>query len=332
MLENGIKVRINKYDNLKGLAILLILLFHFNFMRVIPSQITRYLFFIHLPIFFFVAGYFSKIDSDQPLKSFKRLIVPYLIFCVLFELYSGILTGSISWKMIFIHPGMALWFLIALFIMKMILPIIDKFKFPILASIVIALIFGMYNIEANMLGLTRTFGYLPIFLVGFYYESYKHKLETYYPKIFNFINNHFYLIALLIIVISIAVIIYKPPIDTSFKVHYSYKHLFRDGIFRLIVILCKIGMVLVLNRIMTNAYCFLTKFGRNSMAVYVLHPFIYYLFKPVWHGIFTNPVISLVATFALTFIVTFVFSRDIVTEYLNKFTDGVYNLIVKPSV
>lgn len=331
MLENKTKVRIDKFDNLRGLAILLVLLCHFNFTQAIPLEITRYLYFIHLPLFFFVAGYFSKIDSAQPLKSFKRLIVPYLIFCVLIELFRYAVSGSLSWKMIFIHPSMALWFLIALFIMKMILPIFDKFKFPIMTSIVIALVFGMYNIDPNLLGLTRAVGYMPVFLVGFYYNSYKNKLKTDYPKIFNFTDNRFYLIALLIIIISIAVTLHKPPFDIFFKIHYAQGNMIKDCIKRFIVIFCKIGMALVLNRIMTNNNCFLTKFGRNSMAIYVLHPFVYYFFKPIWSGIFTNSIISVVATVALTLIVTIVLSRDIVTKYLNKFTDGAYTLIVNPS-
>ncbi len=330
MTENVAKVRINKFDNLKGLAIILILLFHFNFMQAIPSVIMRYLFLVHLPIFFFVAGYFSKTDSKQPQKSFKRLLVPYIVFCILIELFKFIVTGTLTWKMIFIHPSMGLWFLIALFIMKMILPIMDKFKYPILTSIVIALIFGMLNLKSNMLGLTRTFGYLPIFLVGFYYNSYKDKLKMDYPQISDFINNHFKLIAVLIIIITVIVIMHKPPLDISFKIHYSYSNMFNDAVKRLIVIFCKIGVVLVLNRIITNSKCFLTKLGRNSMTIYLLHPFIYYIFKPIWPQLFNSQIMSAAATIALTLIVTFIFSRDILTKYVNKLTDGVYDLIAKP--
>ncbi len=67
------------------------------------------------------------------------------------------------------------------------------------------------------------------------------------------------------------------------------------------------------------------------MAVYILHPFIFYFFKPIWPGIFTDPTISGVATLALSFITTVILSRDVVTKYLNKFTDGVHDLIVNPS-
>lgn len=321
-------MRINKYDNLKGLAIFMILLWHFDFIRVMPSEISRYFYFIHLPIFFFVSGYFSKIDSTQPQKSFKRLLVPYFIFSILMEVYRFALGGTFHWDMIFIHPALSLWFLMALFIMKLILPVMDKFRYPILTSIGIALFFGIYHFQTDILGLSRTFGYLPVFLAGFYYNSYKDKLKTDFPKIYNFNDKHFYFIALLIIVISIAAVIHKPYLDVTYKIPYSYSHMFKDTIERFVVICCKIGVVLIFNRLMFNAECFLTAFGRNSMAVYLVHPFIYPL-KQIWPK--SSPTVSLIATLALAFIITFIFSRDVVTKYLNKFTDGVYNIITKSS-
>ena len=172
------KVRINKYDNLKGMAILIVLIMHFDFIHALPGEFIHYLY-LPFGVFFFVSGYFSKIDSTQPQKSFKRLIVPYLIFCVLLELFKFAYLGSMNWKMIIIHSGMALWFLVALFIMKMILPIVDKFRYPILTTLAFALLFGLYDINPYLLGLTRAFAYLPIFLLGFYYNSYIVKNQTF---------------------------------------------------------------------------------------------------------------------------------------------------------
>ena len=48
------------------------------------------------------------------------------------------------------------------------------------------------------------------------------------------------------------------------------------------------ALVLILHRVMTNRECVLTQLGRNSMAIYVIHPFIYYFFKPIWPEVFAN--------------------------------------------
>ena len=42
------KVRINKFDNMKGLAIILVLIGHFDYINAIPGDIAHYLFLIHL--------------------------------------------------------------------------------------------------------------------------------------------------------------------------------------------------------------------------------------------------------------------------------------------
>lgn len=63
-------IRINKFDNLKGFAIFLIVLGHVAYSMNISSlnYFNRFIFIFHLPIFFFVAGYFSKITLDQQVK------------------------------------------------------------------------------------------------------------------------------------------------------------------------------------------------------------------------------------------------------------------------
>ena len=65
-----VKERINKYDNLRGLAMILIVFGHLNYSKVL-GPFNPLLFMIDLPVLFFVAGYFSKIDIDQPAKSFN---------------------------------------------------------------------------------------------------------------------------------------------------------------------------------------------------------------------------------------------------------------------
>lgn len=322
------KVRINKYDNLKGLAILLVVFGHLDYLDTI-GHIDSLFFLIDLPIFFFVAGHFSKIDMDQPAKAFKRLMVPYFIFCFLIRLFHWLYLGSAKWNLIFLDSSMAMWFLIGLFIMKMLLPVFDKFKFPIITALLLALLFGLYDIHPNLLGLTRTFAYLPIFLLGYYYNDYKQYFKNAHQRLYDLYDRHFKL--LLIPVILATAIVYM-KIDSRFYIFKSpyTGNLLYEAIKRLIVIVLIMVLVIVFNRIMTNRECFLTKLGRNSMAIYVLHPFIYYFFKPIWPQLFTNHITAFIATCILVALTVFILSRDVVTKYLNKFTDGAYNLIAGP--
>ena len=78
--------RINRFDNLKGFAILLIVFGHLCFIydkNNLVYLLRNFVYLVHLPIFFFVSGYFSKIGPNEPIKAFKRLLVPYILFTII---------------------------------------------------------------------------------------------------------------------------------------------------------------------------------------------------------------------------------------------------------
>ena len=324
-----VKERINKYDNLRGLAIFLVVFGHLNYSKVL-GPFNPLLFMIDLPVLFFVAGYFSKIDIDQPAKSFKRLMVPYFLFCMLIELFRWAYTGKLAWDMIFLQASMGMWFLVALFIMKMILPIMDRLKYPIITTMLFALLFGLYDIHPNILGLSRTFAYLPIFLLGFYFNTYRENFSIQHPKLFGFCDRNFKLLMVILIIITGICLFKISGKFFVFKRPYVGRLEF-EAIKRLIIIALDMCWVVALNRIMTNRNCFLTKIGKNSMAVYLLHIFVYYFFKPLWPSLVTGSVMAAILSLAITAVTVYVFSRDVVTKYLNKFTDGVYDLLTKPA-
>lgn len=323
------KVRINKYDNLKGLAILMIVFWHLRTLNVFPDITTKFFMISALPIFFFVAGYFSKTTPDQPVKIFKRLLVPYLIFTVFFKLFRYLLTGKASISMLFINTETGLWFLLALFIMKLILPMVEKFRYPILTSFIFALFFGFLDVDHNLLGLTRGVAYFPIFLVGFYYESLKEKFIRTLPKVSGFFEKHY--IVLFVLTLAVTILIINGLDFRHMLFNSQYKgNLLYEMIKRAIVIFVEIIFVLMLNRAMTNRYTFLTKMGINSMAVYLLHLFVLILKQNSPRLYIANDVITMIINVILIFALTFVLSRDPVTKYLNRFTDYVAGLILKP--
>lgn len=322
--------RINKYDNLKGFAIILIVLGHFiNFTtNDLTYFIHNYLQLIHLPIFFFVAGYFSKINEDQPLKAFKRLLIPYIIFCIIYALYKFYFYGETP-DTLFIYPGRALWFLISLFTMKMMLPIIDKFRYPLIFAFAIAILSGFLNLD--VLSLSRTFCYLPAFLVGFYYNDYINNISSNHNEFYQILSKKSSLIIIIAFtLISLVVLSYYLPFK-MINLNHMYEAFFKfNMLMRFIIISIGIVFTLIMNRIMVNGENFLTKFGRNSMSVYVLHIFT---ILPLWRVFHyfndINPIFAAVSLLVLTFLVVYILSRDIVAENLNRFTDGVSDLICR---
>lgn len=76
-------------DALKGFAIIMVVVGHMN----IPSNLLKYIFSFHMPLFFFIAGYLSNLDKylnspESFLKNkFKSLIIPYFSFTIMAYVY-----------------------------------------------------------------------------------------------------------------------------------------------------------------------------------------------------------------------------------------------------
>lgn len=333
------KPRINKFDNLKGLAIILIVLGHMLFLTKYNSVslIKSFVFIFHLPIFFFIAGYFSKIGPKEPIKAFKRILIPYILFCIIYKLFLHFIIGKHS-GIIFIFPAYALWFLISLFTMKIFLPILNKLKYPVLTTIVLALLIGFVPISPEILGITRTFTFLPIFIVGFKYKEYKNIFDSKYPKLKEILNHDKISIFLLVISLIICgLVAYSIPIKIIYLKHfYSFKGLtsiIKEIIERFIIITIGIVVTLLLNKVMTNKKSILTQIGKNSLAVYILH--VYFITSIKTFIIPNVPILSsselifLIFAFVSTVIIALLLSRELVTKYLNKFTESIFNLIIK---
>ncbi len=76
--------RINWIDCWKGLAIVIFVAGH-----TLDLKIAKYIFWFHMPLFFFISGYLYKENYDYLSffkKKFFHLIVPYISFLILFSL------------------------------------------------------------------------------------------------------------------------------------------------------------------------------------------------------------------------------------------------------
>ena len=317
--------RINKFDNLKGLAIFLIVLGHFTLFRSYDSInfIRNFVFLIHIPLFFFVSGYFSKIGANEPIKAFKRLFIPYIIFCIIWEIFNVYFLGDAPKSILFLHPGYMLWFLMSLFFMKMALPIMDNFKYPLIIAIFGSLLIGF--IDSNILGISRTFIYMPVFLLGFYYDDYKSKVIDKLPIIKN--NKFAIFIFILTLIASILIALYVPYDLICCKHDYS-NFWMKDMLIRSIIIFVSTLNVLVITRFMTNDKIILTQWGINSLAVYLLQAYVIkgskVIVRPLLMG---HEKLTVVFVFVISFIIVWILSRDIVTKALNKFFNLTYKIL-----
>ena len=80
--------RIESFDVLKGIAILMVVMGHvitYGVYRIDSSVVFRLIGTVHMPLFFFISGYFTVREKEGALalpglwKRFRHLIIPMVI-------------------------------------------------------------------------------------------------------------------------------------------------------------------------------------------------------------------------------------------------------------
>lgn len=193
--------RINWIDWVKVLAITMVVFGH------VPEQpnnfLLRYICTFHMPLFFFISGYLTKVRTnikESLYKYWHTLIIPYFLYNMIFYPYwlirhviengnfsvfdifirptMGILTGQMDTSFSCIVSGVT-WFLIALFVMRLLVDTCNNFKYNILLMIVISIICIILNITIEYYDIVRQllfrglFRCLPFYVLGHLLQRYR---------------------------------------------------------------------------------------------------------------------------------------------------------------
>lgn len=144
--------RIESIDIAKGIGILLMVMGHTGF----GDEFDKFINTFHMPLFFFVSGYFYRPDKTRDFKQYlvhqiNVLIVPYIIFAIFYEILHYFFTGEFSIHYFLkslvssnhnrIDVAGALWFLLALFSGKILYCLVEhRIKGILNQTIVISII------------------------------------------------------------------------------------------------------------------------------------------------------------------------------------------------
>ncbi|MGJ9385724.1 acyltransferase family protein [Salipaludibacillus sp. CF4.18] len=165
-------MRISYFDNLKVFLIFLVVTGHLMGQFLGRSEFIDSLYFFinifHMPLFVFVAGYFSKNFARKGYigKLAIKLLIPYLIFQYIYTTYYNLYGDGLAYN--FLIPRWALWFLISLFFWNLLLIVFSRFKYGLILSVVIGVFAGYVNEINEVLSMSRTFFFFPFFILGYY--------------------------------------------------------------------------------------------------------------------------------------------------------------------
>lgn len=120
----------------------------------------------NMPAFAFVSGAVTSERSCSVLRIATTLVLPYLLFQILYSLFDAWLFHTGHWLPSLITPYWILWYLVSLACWRLATPAFLRLRWPLTIAIVLALAAGCWNDIGYTLSLSRTLVFFPFFLWG----------------------------------------------------------------------------------------------------------------------------------------------------------------------
>jgi len=202
--------RINWIDWAKCVAITMVVFGHIP--QPNASFLQSYICIFHIPLFFFISGYLTKVRStikEELQKCFRSLIIPYFLYHLFFYPYWAIrlyIDSGVDFSVFdyLIKPFVglfflqietsisspvngAMWFIAVLFIMRIIAHICnhtEKTLFYMTIISFLSIVLYVYTVHKNILRTTAIDGLLcciPVYLLGYTTKQY-HWLDRNFLK------------------------------------------------------------------------------------------------------------------------------------------------------
>ena len=167
------------FDNLKAVLIFLVVLGHF-LLPIRDNQflvsLKRLIYIFHMPLFVFVSGYFAKNIYKNHQFNFKKIlffIKTYVLFVILIQIVYQLFHYRSFSEINFIEQSGAPWYLFAMIVWYLLIPLVRKFKpaYVITVNIVLALTAGYIQNIGDFLCLSRIVVFGPFFFAGYFVKK-----------------------------------------------------------------------------------------------------------------------------------------------------------------
>lgn len=275
-MSTGTKTRDYLFDNYKVFLIFLVVVGHFvgpsvadnNFLLILKWVIVSF----HMPAFIFISGYFAK--KELPfLTIVKKFAAPYLAYEIIYYLwYVFIVHKETGLRLL--RPKFTLWYLLALFLWRVITPYVKKIPGHIVLAIIAGFLIGFSNMENNFLTLPRALVYYPFYLAGTSFDrTILDKLRNQKGRIFAIVTIGLTMIFLTFIGLEKIV-----PMQIFYG-RYNYASMklgmFEGLLWRLVLYIIGFLMTFAIMILMTDKKLKISYIGTRTMGIYLFHGLTY---------------------------------------------------------
>ena len=307
------------WDNIKGFLIILVVFAHCLFglqEQSFNNFLVDAIYMFHMPAFVFVSGFFSKSEHSRSFFPLMNLIVAFLLLNGFFLLREIFLAGGVP---SLVKPYYSAWYLLALIVWRLTVPLIERVRNALPLVILFSLVAGFWA-EINMnYAAVKIVVFYPYFMAGYLFSR---------ERAAEFRKRKFLPSGLILLLATICAGVFAHEtfnLTDRDLLPNSYADL--GGVFgriSLIIIASLSIMILLLGSAEKNIPL-LTKAGKNSLAIYLLHrPFTLY-FTEIFSARSTE--FQICAAVAATFLITLVFGSDLVSGALKNFLNKIVEAI-----
>ena len=300
------------WDNIKGFLIILVVFAHCLFaLQNVPlnNLIVDAIYMFHMPAFVFVSGYFSKSEHSRSFFPMMNLLVAFVLlngFFLLRGIFSAEGTPSL------VNPYFSAWYLLALLVWRISVPLLERVRNILPLLILFSLAAGFWA-EINMqFAAVKIVVFFPYFMAGYFFS--KESAEKIRRK-------KFFPLGMILLVEAIAVGYFSYGafnLTDRDLLPNTYANL--NGFFGRISLMI-IAALSILTLLLASAeknIPLLTKAGKNSLAIYLLHRPFTLLFSEK----FSASEFQIFAALVATFLMTLIFGSDRFSGGLKKFLNS----------
>lgn len=269
-------------DNIKGILIILVVFGHslelLRLESVITSYVYNFIYTFHMPIFIFISGYLSKNIQKGRDSAFRQLFIPFLLFNSIWNIIQIISTRLVDIPVksaeafSFLNPGWALWYILALFIWRLLLPDLLKIKNIFWVVLFIGTMSRLFTEFNVFLSLSRILVFTPYFIGGYLLST----------KQLNILRKSDVKYSIGLLLLALAFNVYF-----LFFTNYPTEFLWADRsfsffsenflvsiFFGLLLYIIGFSFIIVFLRLTPSKKGLMTKIGQNSFPVYILHTYV----------------------------------------------------------